>query len=207
MKQMFLSIVLIIIFVGCVQHQQLTRDEWIANTTRVYENLDKETAIFAAEKVLKLADGNDFIIMHDEDGFYSSRNWTVYLVLSAAIGTDYWKFKTEQLPNGKLKVSINVTTQAGMITPMATTGGNYSVTSLPMAGTPVNGNSIYHLFWERFDFLIGKKNIWLSCKKSDELNKNNVTWGSNETLCNSFNIKNDTPDGVINEDIVKNKEL
>lgn len=195
-----LLILLTISFNACVNQKQLTREEWIKNTTRMYTNLDKETAINAAEKVLKLADGDDFVIMHDENGFYATRNWSAYLVIAAASGTDYWRFNTKE-ENGKLKLSIQINTQSQSMTPLATSSGNYSIFTTPMSGSPENGTSIYNLFWSRFDYIIGRNNHWMSCKESDKLNSENKTWGLNEALCNSFNIKNDVPEGVVKDDL------
>lgn len=188
----------IMLFSGCVPKQpQLSRQQWIDNTTHIYDNITKEQAIISAEQVLKLADGDDFLIVHDEDGFYASRRWTVYLVLAAAMGTDYWKVIVEEIEDSKIKVKIQVNSQANAITPMATTGGDWTATSTPMAGQPVNGTSIYDLFWSRFEYLIKKRTEWLSCKESDNKIKRGITWGTNEALCNSFNIKDDVPNGVI----------
>lgn len=60
---------------GCAtsKHQELTREEWLATTTRTYEGIDREKIIKAAERLFRLADGDDFRIAHYEEGLICPR--------------------------------------------------------------------------------------------------------------------------------------
>lgn len=193
MKSILTFFILLFLFTGCTKQPQLTRAEWLQNTVKTYTNISKEKAISSAEKVLRLADGNDFIIAHNEKGFNATRNWLVYLVLAASTGTDFWRVEVEELQNNKVKVTLQVNSQSQAITPMITSSGAWTATSGTLAGTPVQGNSIYSTFWKRFEYLIGSNDKWMTCKQSNELNDQGKTWGNNEALCNSFNVDDNIP--------------
>lgn len=188
------SVCVALLLVGCATTQpQLTRDEWKKITTREYASVTADEVLNAAEKVFRLADGDDFVVAHQDRSMVASRRWTVYLVLSAAMGTDYWRVDTVDA-DGKMRASAFVSTDMGLIAPMPTTqAGTYSAGSTPMAGSPVQGTAIYDVFWSRMDWMLGKRKDWMSCKEADALVKQKVVWGVNEALCNSFNIKDQSP--------------
>lgn len=184
----------ILIFTGCVPKQpQLTRQQWINITSHTYTGITKEQAINAAEKVLRLADGDDFLIVHNESGFHASRNWVVYIVIGAAMGTDYWKIVVTEKREESINVEVQISTQMNTI-------------ASAMEGRPVNGTAIYDLFWSRFEYLIKKNNNWLTCKKADEKLDKKITWGLTEQLCNSFNVDDNVPEGVFVPIIPKTEE-
>ena len=74
-----------LVLIGCAAQPKLTREEQLSVASRSYEGVTKEQIIMAAERVLELADGDDFKITHTEDGLFASRGWTVYIVLGALI--------------------------------------------------------------------------------------------------------------------------
>lgn len=193
MNKITLAVTVALLITGCATAPpQLTRDEWLTMTSRNYEGVTKEQVIGAAERLFRLADGDDFSIVHTEEGIYASRNWLAYMVIAAATGTDYWQLKV--IPAGAgVKATVQVNTQAQGISPMATTSGAWTATTTPMAGSPVMGTAIYDLFWSRMDYLLGKRPDWMRCELADERVKQKVTWGTNEALCNSFNVKDEVP--------------
>lgn len=182
-----------VLLTGCATTQpQLSREEWLSITSRSYEGVTKEQVISSAERLFRLADGDDFNVVHTEDGLYASRNWSAYMVIAAAMGTDYWQVKVA--PDGnRFKAYVQVNSQAQGVTPMATTNGAWTATTTPMAGSPVMGTAIYDVFWARMDYLLGKRSDWMNCQIADERVKQKITWGTNEALCNSFNIKDEVP--------------
>lgn len=197
MKKMLTVLMLLVISAGCaIKRPPMSREEWLAVSSRHYEGATKEQVISAAEKILRLADGDDFKIVHTEEGIYASRNWSVYLILAATMGTDYWKFKVVQEDNTVMAV-VQINRQQQAVTPMATSSGAWTATTMPMAGIPVDGTAIYDVFWSRMDYLLGVRSEWMSCKVADERVRLGVVWGSNEALCNSFNVKDDTPTSPI----------
>lgn len=193
MKRFSPIVLLFIMLAGCATTRpQLSREEWLAMSSRHYDGITKDQVICAAEKLFRLADGDDFSIVHTEDGIYAVRNWIVYLVFAAGMGTDYWQLKVTTTDNGA-KATVQVNTQAQSITPMATTSGAWTATTMPMAGTPVGGTAIYDVFWSRMDYLLGKRPDWMNCQMADERVKQGIAWGTNVALCNSFNVKDETP--------------
>lgn len=197
MKQLLIGIVIlgaVILTAGCAtsKPRELTREEWLTTTTRVYDGVEKERVIKAAERLFRLSDGDDFKIAHYEEGLYATRNWSVYVVLAASFGTDYWKLAV--IPEKKgVKASIQVNTQSQAVSPMMVSGGAWTATSMPMSGSPVMGTAIYDIFWSRMNYLLGLRQDWMTCQMADERVKSGVTWGTNEALCNSFNVKDAVP--------------
>lgn len=201
MKGLIIAAAAAALVAGCATNRpQLSRDEWLKTTTHVYQGVTKEQALEATEKLFRLADGDDFTFFHTEDGMTAVRKWSFYLVLAAGFGTDYWNIKAVPVDGG-VKVTAAVSTQAQGIAPMPTTANNvYSAGTTPMAGSPVDGTAIYDVFWARLEYLLGKRTAWMTCKEADDRVSKGVTWGINEALCNSLNMK-DTDPTKPNQDI------
>lgn len=183
---------------GCatVPDPTMSREESLAATSRTYD-VPKETVIAAAEKVLRLADGDDFKLTHNSDGFLATRGWTVYLVIAAAMGTDHWSVRVDE-QNGKSRINIAIGTTSSAITPMATTTpGTWTASSLPAGSSPPRGRATYDLFFQRMDYLLGYRPTWTDCKTAYEEVKAKKTWGSPEELCNGFNINDEKPTGPL----------
>lgn len=187
-----LSLCTCLMLVGCVTQPTMSREEWLQTTTREYRGVTVDQVAQAAEQIFRLADGNDFTIVHSADGLYASRSWLVYLVLAASMGTDHWKI-TVVPTEGGVTASAYVSTQIGSVAPMATAGGDISVGSTPTIGQPVNGTAIYDVLWARMDYMLGLSPSWMTCQEANLRIDQKLTWGSNEALCNSFNIKDDKP--------------
>ena len=193
MKSTILLILLTSFLTACAAtHPHLTREQWLQNTTRHYKDISKDDILNATEKLFRLADGDDFKIVQLPNGLYASRKWCVYMIFAAAMGTDYWKVTVT--PKGSdQEVTLLVTTQGSAVTPMMTTGSEWTATSMPMGGKPVQGTALYDVFWARLDYLLGLKKDWMDCKIADKRVSKGITWGTNEALCNSFNIKDNKP--------------
>ena len=187
-----IAVGLLVALAGCATQPKMTRDEYLKTTQREYVNKTPDDVFKAAEKLFTLADGDDFTFHYTDDSMSASRPWVVYLVFAASMGTDNWLIRTKEEGN-KTKVSALVSTAMGSVAPMATTGGDWTATGLPGGGNIVAGTAIYDVFWARMDYLLGKSDKWMSCEQADDRVKRKVTWGSNEALCNSFNMKNQSP--------------
>ena len=201
-KSSVLAVLAAVCLAGCAgQHRQLSREEWLSTTARIYSDVDKETVVGAAERLLRLADGQDFKIQHTEDGLLASRNWMSYVVIAAATGTDYWRLTVTPLPEGT-KATIQVSMQGSAITPMMTAGPGagtgWTATSGPMTGAVIDGPLLYDIFWARMDYLLGKKTAWMTCADADALRAAGTSWGNDDPLCNSFNMTDAHPDEKIN---------
>ncbi|MFJ0446581.1 hypothetical protein WLU10_24370, partial [Bordetella bronchiseptica] len=82
MKPLFVAaLCATVLLVGCAAKQpQLTRSEYLKVTQRTYEGKSAEEVLNAAEKLFRLADGDDFKFFHDDDSMSASRSWIVYVV-------------------------------------------------------------------------------------------------------------------------------
>ncbi|MGY6273487.1 hypothetical protein ACXIUT_27785 [Achromobacter denitrificans] len=182
---------------GCATKQpQMSRDEYLKTTQRTYEGKSADDVLNAAEKLFRLADGDDFTFFHDDNSMGATRRWSVYLVLAATMGTDTWTVRVKDLP-GAIRVSAALNTSAGSILPMPTTGGDMSAGTTPGMGGNVPGTAIYDVFWARMDYLLGKSDQWMTCEESNRRVSTGAVWGSNEALCNGFNVKDDLPSELV----------
>lgn len=195
-KVLFLCFVSVVICSCVTPRPQLTREQWLALTSRSFFGLTKDQVIGAAERVFRLADGDDFTIVHMEDGIYAVRKWSFYFILTAGFGADYWLVKVTPTPYGA-KATVQVSTEAGSITPIGTTSGAWTATTVPMAGQPINGSAIYDVFWARMFYLLGKRPDWMTCEMANSRVSQGAAWGDNSALCNSLNMKDETPSAPI----------
>lgn len=177
---------------ACATPRYMDRTEWLSVTTREFQGKSKEEVISAAQKLLRLADGDDFHIAHTDNGFHASRRWTAYMVIAAEFGTDHWLFETTDIPGG-VRARVQVSTQSQAATPVATTSGAWTATTGPLMGSPVDGNALYDVFWARMEYLLGYRNEWMTCEVADKRVRADIVWGRNAALCNSFNVADDRP--------------
>lgn len=191
MRRPLLALLMVVLLAGCAaQPKPLSREEWLAATTRTYEAKNKEQVIAAAERVLRLADGDDFTIVHADDGFDATRDWMAFIVIGLVTGTDRWAFRAIE-ESGGVKASVQVSLNA------SGTSANGIPTSV--TGGLINGPALYELFWERMDYLLGLRGQWMDCKEADALRDTGATWGNNNPLCNSFNMTDSAPDGTLKQ--------
>lgn len=193
----------VILAAGCAaqpmtREQSLSlREETIAATVRVYPDKSPADLIAAAEELLRLADGDDMRFAHDETGFNANRWWMVYVVLAFVSGTDFWRFTAVPTEDGGgTKATVNVSTQMQNTTPTPTTGGAWSAGTGPAMSAPYGGTAVYEIFWARMDYLLGLRPDWMSCVESNQRLKSGAVRGANDPLCNSFNLRDESPEGV-----------
>lgn len=189
-----LAVLSLALLTGCATHKELTREEFIATTTRQYDGVTVEQVAKAAEKVFRLADGNDFQIQHTEDGLTASRRWLVYLLISATAGVDYWTVTAKPSGDGVL-AKVSAATQYGNMVPLG-----QGVTTMPGHSAGVRGTSLYDTFWRRMDYVLGKSDKWSTCDDAAKKRSTGETWGLDEALCNSFNMKDLLPEELRRDD-------
>lgn len=142
---------------GCnTPHQIVDRSDFLAEGTRTYRGEARERIVEAAEMVLKVSDPNDFEFRHSLNGFTGLRRYMVYAIVASQTGREKWDFLVEPEANGALKAAISVS-EAG------TTYGNYTATPYEnrMASVP-----LYRLFWDRVDYVLGKREDWTTCEQA-----------------------------------------
>jgi hypothetical protein len=161
---------------GCAApHQIRDRSDFLAEATRTYQNETRERVISAAETVLKISDPNDFEFRHSINGFTGLRRYTVYAVVAAAQGREKWDFSTEPAEPRAVRASVSIS-EAGTAT------GGYSSQRFEgaMASVP-----LYRLFWNRVDYMLGKRSDWVTCEQAaeEEQSKNTNTAVALGGLC------------------------
>lgn len=194
MKRIAIGVLLSCALAGCATQQPpMTRDDYLKATQRVYADKTPEEVFAAAEKLFRLADGDDFTLTWSDDSLFASRRWSIYLVLAATFGTDSWIVKATPQPAGT-RVNVAVSSTAAPVTPIPTTGGNMTAGTLPAMSNSIASTAIYDVFWARMDYLLGKRPDWMTCEQANKRVETKVTWGDNSALCNSFNMADTRPD-------------
>ena len=62
--------------------------------------------------------------------------------------------------------------------------GDTAATALPgEGGVPLNSTAIYDLFWGRMDYLLGRRDRWMTCDEAKARRKAGTTYGLLEALC------------------------
>lgn len=190
-------IAFVLLLAGCAaQRPQMTRAKYLEMTQRTYEGKTPDDVFAAAERLFRLADGDDFRFSHSEDSMVASRPWLVYIVLAATAGNDVWTVRARETDAGT-NVHVALNTSMGNILPVPTTGGDMTVGGMPSMAGNVQGTAIYDVFWARMDYLLGKTDHWMTCKEADAKVKSGAAWGDNSALCNGFNVKDETPEEAV----------
>ena len=185
-----------VVVTGCAAPQRLmTTDETASVTHRTFKGVTTEQAVAAAERVLWLADGDDFAIDRERDGLMATRNWTVYFVLGFVTGTDNWIFKARPVEGGTA-----VTFAVGSVAqpaPAKQTPRRADDPRPKVMGATHEGTAIYDLVWARMAYLLGQRGDWMRCAESEARVASGVVWGETVALCNSFNVKDLVPEGAM----------
>ena len=180
---------------GCAtKHPPMTRAEYLAMTSRSYEGVTPAEVFAATEQLFLLADPDDVQFTHGPDEIRVTRPWTVYLVLSAARGTDYWRIQATA-EGGTTTVFAAANQESNVIVAAPTAQGDVYAGTVPMGGAPIAGTAIYDVFWDRLDYLLGKRAAWTTCAESNRRQRAGEVWGDNSALCNGFNVANLLPSG------------
>lgn len=162
---------------SCSARKQLTPEEALAERerqiqmmSRVYEGMSPNEILMAADRVFRLAD-SDYTISHAETSLVATRNWVLYLVLTAAFGTDTWVVETFPAENAT-RVVTRHSGQAQSLAPTPTVGFNGQLGMTASTGPSIQGASTwsgpYRLFYERVDYLLGQRGDWVKCRDAKE---------------------------------------
>jgi hypothetical protein len=183
---------------GCANYAvpPMSRHDQLAMTTRIYPDTTPEQVIAAAEKVLKLADGDDMQVAHGETGFEARRRWLVYIVIGAAAGVDHWSFRATSTPDGtRATVAVNQSSQGLSPSPVVTqSSSGMGVGTGPAISAGIISPALYDLFWRRVDFVLERPgSTWLTCQQWATLQKTQRLPGIDDPLCNSFNMTDSDP--------------
>lgn len=152
------------------EEAEAERERQIQMVTRVYEGKSQKDVLMAADRIFRL-DDSDYVISHSETSLVAKRNWVVYLVITAAFGTDTWVVET--FPDGNAtKVITRHSGQGQSVMPTPTVGFNGQMGMTASTGPSMQGMSTwsgpYRLFYERMDYFLGKRTDWVRCRDAKE---------------------------------------
>ena len=194
MKSLPFFLIVLFWLSGCAvnQNKGMDRDQWIVETHRTYEDVTKEEVLRSVERLFVLADGDDFNFSHSENGIRATRNWMTYMIFAASQGVDTWDVEVKEVGRNT-SVQVSAYVSASAIVPVQV-GGATSATNTGASGSSINHPSLYRLFWRRLDYLLGKSDHWMGCGEAEK-HFSSVDGGPYgiSLLCNSFNIKDDSP--------------
>lgn len=149
---------------------ELARDQYLALVSRTYDGTAPDTAIAAAEKVLRFSD-TDFEVRHFEDGFEATRNWSIYLIFSLVAGSDAWSVRATPVEDGT-ELTVRVEREEGVI--------QQSVRRM-------ESPALYDVFWARLDWMLGVRPDWMTCVESNRRIAQDIVVGKNDALCSITN--------------------
>lgn len=142
---------------GCsAPHQIMDRQDFLAEAARSFPGENRERIVAAAETVLQHSDPGDWDVRYTINGFTGLRRYMVYAVLASQHGREKWEFQTEQPTPGRWNASVSVS-ETGV------TASSYHAQTFDqsMASVP-----LYRLFWDRVDYVLGRRPDWVSCEQA-----------------------------------------
>lgn len=195
MKRTISTIAVIATLSGCASAPKgpQSRAEWEAQHVRTYEGKTATEIQDAAEKLLKLSD-KDFTFSYPDGRLVAQRNWSIFMLIGAAGGTDYWTIETAESESGT-KATVQITRNQSAMAVGAVAGGpGYVPVTSSTPGQPVVQPAPYELFWKRMDYLLGISQEWVTCKQFKPTIKGTKQAGAIEVLCQTFTSDDNAPE-------------
>lgn len=171
------GLVLLTVLAGCMSRPQMTRDEYLAMTTRTFPGLSVEEVARVVEASLNFSLPGQFAYTHSEGGMQA--------VNTNPFGASAWTVQLLQTPAGaRAQVALSAPGAAGPV-PVFGGGGMVAVGLAPTGMVPVTGTASYELFWSRVEYMAGTRKDWMTCKDANERLLVGVMWGPIFALCGS----------------------
>lgn len=133
---------------GCVYFIKDSDEDLSKAKTRIYEGVSEKEIFAAAEKIFKLADGDEFAFYPGDKELSARRKWSIHEFLHIDTFIDNWKIQTFIEENG-VRATIQVQRSCR--------GLGCDLYNEPITTEP------YELFWSRMDYLLGKRKDWVPC--------------------------------------------
>lgn len=126
-----------------------------SGSTRSYAGETKERVIEAAKAVLTASDPKGFQFGDSLGGFTGYRGYSEYAVVVYTTARDKWNFEAET--SGKsVRAAVSVVASG-------TRSGTFNSTSFE---EPVATPALLRLFWDRVDYMLGKRADWVTCSQA-----------------------------------------
>ena len=136
-----------LLFMGCA-----TQNKYMSNVQYYDQNITKDQLLHAAKRVFNLSDKNKYVVDSYRDELNVTKSKAFYKMYTMQIRNDYFNLKVdENNTEGKLKVTLSLSRTYGIEEEEREYLGK--------------NNSMYGLFWDRVDYLLGRKDEWTSCAK------------------------------------------
>lgn len=161
------ALLLLLVLTACVSIAQppQSRAEWEQLHIHTFPDKTSTEALDAAERVLRLAD-DEFTFDYPPGQLVGTRPWLTYMVITAAMGTDYWRITAKPSDHGAV-VTVQISRAAGVVAPSPVVGAagttGIGVMSTSMPGRPIQFSPPYDLFWLRLEHQLGLRDKWTSC--------------------------------------------
>lgn len=146
------------IFAGsCAQIETLdTREQWLSETSRTYQDRSVEQVIAASEAVIRSINPKAVQVSHNPYGFQARRTWSVFMFITAMFGTDVYSVKVSKAGTAT-RIDLYVTT------------GEQDTYTKMAGGRAISAPATYRLFFSWLDYTLGKSQEWLTCDKATEV--------------------------------------
>jgi hypothetical protein len=147
--RLFVALLLLTV-AACARPERTTSHaDWMREATRIWPGETKARVIAAAEAVVKHSDPRDIQVEYSKQGFVARRKFFIYAVLATASGEDRWTFHASENAEG---ASASV--------------------RLIQFSERFRENQVYvgslRLFYARIDYLLGRREDWISCSQAVE---------------------------------------
>lgn len=171
MKPAIFVFVLAVLVAACSTQTPVATGQWMSISTRSFEGIPKANVLRAAEIVLRQPghDSRTWAFAHSPDGFVAARSYAVYAVLAAENGVDTWQVTARSQGMGtvaEVLLSRQSSAVVGTLGPaIGGIGGMMAGAPVPVAGNGVSVQSpfAYGVFWDRVDYVLGRRAGWPSC--------------------------------------------
>jgi hypothetical protein len=153
-----LGVLPLLLLAACARPERTTSHaDWMREATRVWPGETKARVIAAGEAVVKHSDPRDIQVEYSKQGFVARRKFFIYAVLATADGEDRWTFHASENADGasaSVRIIQRGTAQSGRFSERFRENQVY-VGSL-------------RLFYARIDYLLGRREDWVSCSQAVE---------------------------------------
>lgn len=151
------SAIIALALLSCAQLETLdSREQWLFETSRTYQDRSVEQVIAASEAVIRSINPKAVQVSHNPNGFQARRTWAVFMFITAMFGTDIYSVKVARAGTAT-KIDIFVTT-----------GEQDSYTKMA-GGRAISAPATYRLFFAWLDYALGKSQDWISCDQATEV--------------------------------------
>jgi hypothetical protein len=142
------------LLLGCASPRLETRDQWLAESQRLYADRDPEQVIRAAEAILQAAAPGNVTFAHNLDGFTATRSWFVTVIIASVAGRDTFDFKAVREAGGT-RATLRVDRRS------RDSEGGGSDGSISFVAS-------YRHFFASLDYALGKRQDWVTCQQASE---------------------------------------